>query len=185
MVAGCVAGSAARVAAVKHRLDHLGGTLDPHAGFLLERGMKTMGLRVRRQNETALVLARMLEAHPRVARVHYPGLESHPDHAVARALFVEGSGGGYGGMLSLELDDDVAGTERFLGALTIPLRASSFGGVESLVSRPATTSHAGLTPAERAGMGIPETMVRVSVGIEDAGDLVADFERALASEPAA
>lgn len=179
IVAGCAMGSRERVEPVLFRLNHLGGCLDPHAAFLFERGLKTLGLRVRRQNDTAMALARALEAHPQVSTVNYPGLESHPGHGIATDLFVERSGGGYGGMLSAEIGETVEQTQTFMDALTIPLRAPSLGGVESLVSRPAVTSHAGLTPEERRAAGISDRLVRISVGIEDARDLIADFERAL------
>lgn len=179
IVAGCAIGSVERIEPVLHRLNHLGGSLDPHAAFLLERGLKTLALRVRRQNETALALARLLEGHGAVRQVNYPGLESHPAHGLATDLFVERSGGGYGGMLSAEIGDTVDVTQRFMDALTIPLKAPSLGGVETLVSRPAVNSHAGLSPQERQASGIADTLVRISVGIEDPADVLADFERAL------
>lgn len=174
LVAGAVIGSTSRVSDVKHRLDHLGGTLDPHACYLLERGMKTLVLRVRQQNANALALARCLDSHPRVRRVNYPGLESHPDHQRARRLF-----DGFGGMLSFEPEGGVDGALAFLKRTELPVEGPSLGGVETLVTRPVTTSHAGLTPRERARIGIRDELIRVSVGIEDAGDLLRDFEAAL------
>ena len=137
--------------------------------------MKTLALRVRAQNENALALARALERSPAVARVHYPGLEGHPGHARAKALFR-----GFGGMLSFEPRGGVAAAEAMLRRLTLPLVAPSLGGVETLVTRPVTTSHAGLSPDERRAIGISDELVRVSVGVEATEDLVEDFEQALA-----
>jgi len=174
LIAGAVIGKAERVHAVKLMLDHLGGSLDPHACFLLHRGMKTLTLRVRQQNASALELARFFESHPGVSKVHYPGLESHPAHAVAKELF-----DGFGGMLSVELDGDVARADRFMHALRLGIEAPSLGGPETLVSRPAMMSHAGLTPEERAKTGIAETLIRVSIGIEATADLADDFRQAL------
>jgi cystathionine gamma-synthase/cystathionine gamma-lyase/cystathionine beta-lyase len=141
--------------------------------------MRTLALRVGRQNESALALAGALEGHSRVAKVNYPGLESHADHSRARRLFVEQSGGGFGGMMSIEIDGSAEDAIAFVGALSIPLKAPSLGGIETLVARPAATSHAGLEPQERRSLGIPDTMVRISVGIEDVEDLKVDFAQAL------
>lgn len=174
IVAGAVIGRAALVEKVKHKLDHLGGTLDPHACFLLHRGMKTLALRMRHQNESALRLAQFLERHPSVARVNYPGLERHPNHARARRLFT-----GFGGMLSFELRGGVDAAERFMKRTELAIEAPSLGGVETLVTRPSTTSHAGLSPEERKKVGIAEGLVRVSVGIEATEDLIEDFGAAL------
>ncbi len=175
LVAGAVVGRAELVTAVTRRLNHLGGCLNPETCALLHRGMKTLALRVRAQNENALTLALALEKNPAVARVAYPGLESHPGHARAKALFR-----GFGGMLSFEPRGGVAAAEAMLRRLTIPLVAPSLGGVETLVTRPVTTSHAGLTREERQAIGITDELVRVSVGVEAKEDLVEDFERALA-----
>jgi cystathionine beta-lyase/cystathionine gamma-synthase len=174
IVAGVVAGKAALVQAAKHKVDHLGGSLDPHACFLLHRGIKTLSLRVRHQGQTALVLARFLEGHAAVSRVHYPGLESHPRHGRARELFA-----GFGGLLSFDLRGGLAAAERFIARLQIPANAPSLGGVESLVTRPATTSHAGLSAEARANLGIGDGLVRLSVGLEAPEDLVEDLDRAL------
>jgi cystathionine beta-lyase/cystathionine gamma-synthase len=174
LVAGAVIGAADRVRAVKNRLDLMGGTLDPHACYLLERGLKTLVLRVRQQNANALALAGRLQDNPRVARVNYPGLESHPQYARARELFE-----GCGGMLSFEPEGGLEATRRFLGRLELPVNGPSLGGVETLVTRPVTTSHAGLRPEERERIGITDALVRVSVGIEDPHDLIRDFELAL------
>lgn len=174
IVAGAVIGSAELVGRVKHRLDHLGGTLDPHACFLLHRGMKTLALRMRQQNHSALEIARFLSEHPRVARVHYAGLPSHPSHARAKALL-----DGFGGLLSFELKSDLDGTLGFLEKMTLPIQAPSLGGVESLLTRPVTTSHAGLPEKERLRLGITDQLIRMSVGIEDTRDLIDDLKQAL------
>jgi len=176
IVAGAVIGSRALIAKVKHKLDHFGGALDPHACFLLMRGMKTLSLRVLRQSENALALARFLESHAAVSRVAYPGLESHPAHVRARSLFT----GGFGGMFSFELRGGVDAAVRFISTARIPVSAPSLGGVETLMTRPVTTSHAGLSPSERAAAGISDALIRVSVGIEDVRDLIEDFAQALA-----
>jgi cystathionine beta-lyase/cystathionine gamma-synthase len=153
---------------------------DPFACWLLERGLKTLGVRVERQNANALALARWCEAHPAVARVHYPGLASHPDHALARETL-----DGFGGMFALELAGGAPAAERFLGALRLAAHASSLGGVDTLVIEPRYTSHARLTSEQRAALGIPDGFVRVSVGVEDAADLIADFAQALGAAGAA
>ena len=174
IVAGAVIGKATLVEKVSHKLSHLGGSLDPHAAFLLHRGMKTLAIRVRQQNESALAIARMLERHPAVSRVNYPGLESHPGHERARALFA-----GFGGMLSFELAGGTEAAVRLVERVRLPISAPSLGGVESLITRPATTSHSGLSREDRAKLGIGDGLVRLSVGIETTADLVADLEQAL------
>ncbi|HZO82853.1 MAG TPA: aminotransferase class I/II-fold pyridoxal phosphate-dependent enzyme [Candidatus Binataceae bacterium] len=174
IVAGAVIGRADLVRSVTHRLNHLGGVLDPHACFLLHRGLKTLAVRVRYQNESALKIARFLESHPKVRRVNYPGLEGNPDHLRACELL-----DGFGGMLSFELSGGVAAADRFIETVTLPISAPSLGGVESLITRPATTSHSGMSPQERAQAGIAEGLIRLSVGLEATDDLVEDFARAL------
>ncbi len=175
LVAGAVIGRAELLERIKHRLDHLGGCLDAHACALLHRGLKTLALRVRRQWENAQRLAEFLESHPAVARVHYPGLESHPQHRLARELLQ-----GFGGMLSFVLRDGLEGARRLVGRLRLAVFAPSLGGVETLVTLPAMTSHASLSPQERARAGIDDALVRVSVGIEAPEDLLEDFRQALA-----
>ena len=170
IVAGVAIGRGDLIERFTHRLNHLGGTLDPHACFLLHRGLKTLALRVRQQNRSAQALAAALAEHPRVRQVNHPGLKTHPDHDRATELL-----DGFGGMLSFELDGGVDLAERFLQSVTIPLVAPSLGGIETLVTRPATTSHAGVKPEDRAELGISDALVRVSVGIEDSDELVADF----------
>lgn len=174
LVAGAVIGRPEQVELVRHRVAQLGGSLDPHACFLLHRGVKTLAVRVQRQNASALALAGLLERHPRVERVHYAGLPESPSHANAvRHL------DGFGGMLSFEIRGGVEPTRRFMRKLSIPLLAPSLGGVETLVVRPALTSHSGLSPEERARCGVLDHLLRVSVGIESTDDLLADFSDAL------
>jgi cystathionine gamma-synthase/cystathionine gamma-lyase/cystathionine beta-lyase len=175
LIAGAVMGSGARVRDAKRTLDHLGGSLDPHACFLLQRGLKTLGVRFRQQCATAVQVARFLEAHPAVARVNHPGLPSHPQHARARELFTH-----LGAMLSFEPKGGVEAAERMFSRLTLPLHAPSLGGPETLVTRPAASSHAGLAPEERARIGISDALVRVSIGLEAPEDLIEDFDKALA-----
>jgi cystathionine gamma-synthase/cystathionine gamma-lyase/cystathionine beta-lyase len=174
IVAGCVVGGHDAVERVRRGLNHFGGSLDPHAGFLLARGLKTLALRVRAQNANAQALAEFLASRPEVAEVSYPGLTMHPDHATAAELF-----GGYGGMLSLRPTGGLPAATALLDALRLPYNAPSLGGVESLVTRPVLTSHAGMAPEDRERLGITDDLVRVSCGIEDPGDLVADFAQAL------
>jgi cystathionine beta-lyase/cystathionine gamma-synthase len=149
---------------------------DPFACWLLERGLKTLDVRVRRQNENAQRLAEWCEARPEVTRVMYPGLPSHPDHALAREIL-----DGYGGMMAIELAGGGAAADRFVRRLRLISHAPSLGGVDSLVSEPRFTSHEDFTSVARAAMGIPDGFMRISVGIEDAEDLIADVEQALAS----
>ena len=175
IVAGCVVANGELISRIGRRLNHLGATLDPHACFLLHRGMKTMALRVRHQNASALALAGMLERCEAVTQVNYPGLVSHPQHERAARLF-----SGCGGVLSFELCGGRPAAEKLLERLRIPASAPSLGGVETLITRPAATSHAGLSEAERQTLGIGSGLVRVAVGIESAADLIADFEQGLA-----
>jgi cystathionine beta-lyase/cystathionine gamma-synthase len=176
IVAGAVIGRQELITKITHKLNHLGGTLDPHACFLLHRGVKTLAVRVRQQNASALEIARFLESRPEVERVHYPGLDSHPQHIRARELF-----DGFGGMLSFELKGDVELAERFMRNTTIPICAPSLGGVESLITRPVTTSHACLSAEECKRVGISDTLIRLSVGLEATADIVSDFDQALRS----
>jgi cystathionine gamma-synthase len=178
LLAGAVVGSEERVKAVKEVQAYLGGIPDPHGAYLLLRGMKTLALRVVRQNETALAVARFLEEHPKVRRVWYPGLPGHPHHEVARRYLA-----GYGGVVSFELSASAEETGRFIDALHIPYLASSFGGVESLVEQSAFTSFCAFSPEERRELGISDSLVRLSVGVEDPRDLIADLEHALAEAP--
>lgn len=174
IVAGAAIGRSDLIDDIRRRLNLLGGSLDPHTCFLLGRGMATLALRVKRQNETAMALASLLDHRPQVASVNYPGLESHPGHDRARRLF-----DGFGGMLSFELAGDSEMADRFIAALEIPIPAPSLGGVHSLVTRPAATSHAGMSADERQAVGVSDGLIRLSVGIESAADLTADVEQAL------
>jgi cystathionine beta-lyase/cystathionine gamma-synthase len=174
IVAGAVSGSTALIERIRHKLNLLGGALDAHAAFLLKRGMKTLALRVRFQNASTLRIARYLAARPGVQRVNYPGLETHPQHARARELFQ-----GCGGVLSFELEGPAGRAEEFAARLRIPAVAPSLGGVQTLLTRPATTSHAGVAPAERRELGIGDGLLRLSVGVEATEDLLEDLEQAL------
>lgn len=176
IVAGSVSGCAEWIGRIKHTLDHLGGSLDPHSCFLLERGLKTLGVRVAQQNETAGRVAAFLETHPAVSRVSYPGLASHPQHERAARLL-----DGFGGMLAFELEGGMEPAERLLSRLTIPIVAVSLGGGESLIIRPAAAIHGDLSPEERARSGISDGIMRFSIGLEGAEDLIADLEQALGS----
>jgi cystathionine beta-lyase/cystathionine gamma-synthase len=175
IVAGAVAGSHALIERIRHKANHLGGTLDPHAAFLLNRGLKTLALRVRYQNESTLRVAQFLEAHPAVNAVHYAGLASHPRHERARHLFA-----GFGGVLSFELEGGAKRADEFAARVEIPAVAPSLGGVHTLLTRPATTSHSGLSREDRQRLGISDALLRLSVGVEATEDLLEDFTRALA-----
>ena len=176
LVAGAVIGRADLVEKVKMKLDHLGGTLDPHAAYLLQRGIKTLHLRVQYQNQSALKIAKFLQSHAAVSKVNYPGLETHPQFQRARELF-----DGCSGMLSFELKDGLPAAENLMKNVTLPLIAPSLGGVETLMTRPASTSHAGLSPQDRKKMGISDGLIRVSVGIESTEEIIEDLNRALNS----
>jgi cystathionine beta-lyase/cystathionine gamma-synthase len=175
VTAGVVAGSAALLGGVRDRARIFGPVLDPHAAFLLERGIKTLAVRMERHNQNGMALARWAETHPAVARVAYPGLESHPDHALASRVLE-----GFGGMVGIELKGGGEAATRFVQRLRLARLAPSLGGVETLVSEPRHTSHAGLGAGERAALAIPDGFVRFSFGIEDAEDLIADLQQALA-----
>eukprot|EP00879_Flechtneria_rotunda_P021752 GHRR01022936.1.p1 GENE.GHRR01022936.1~~GHRR01022936.1.p1 ORF type:complete len:343 (+),score=118.12 GHRR01022936.1:395-1423(+) len=176
IIAGAVAGRSKVISKITGKANHLGGSLDPHAAFLLQRGIKTLALRVERQNANAAALAAALEKHPQVQRVHYPGLQSHERYQLVRELFRKG---GAGGMLSFETVGGMQQAEAVVRGLQLGLVAPSLGGVETLVTLPATTSHSGLTAEQRAAIGINDNLIRVAVGIEDTEDLVDDFMRAL------
>jgi cystathionine gamma-synthase/cystathionine gamma-lyase/cystathionine beta-lyase len=179
LVAGAVTGSTELIDRVRRTLNHYGGSLDPHAGFLLARGIKTLAVRVRAQNDNAGALASFLAGRPQVAAVNYPGLATHPDHRHAAELL-----SGFGGMLSLRLRDGEAAAQALLDAVRLPFVAPSLGGVETLITRPATTSHAGMSPEDRERLGITADLIRVSCGIEGTQDLIADFDQALAKTQA-
>ncbi len=174
LVAGAVIGDAERVERIRHRLNHFGGALDPHACFLLHRGIKTLAVRMKHQNESAVRIARFLADHPNVLRVNYPALDAHPQFARARELFR-----GCGGVLSFEVKGGGEVAARLLTKVRIPLAAWSLGGVESLITQPATTSHAGLSSDERNALGISDALIRLSIGLEATEDLMADLDQAL------
>lgn len=175
LIAGCAVGPAPVIAGLRDAVGVLGGILDPHAAWLLLRGLKTLGLRMARHNENGLRVARWLEAHPKIRRVWYPGLASHPDHAVAARTMR-----GFGGVVTFEVESDLDGTQRFVDAVRIPYIGPSLGGVESLIEMPATMSYWDQSREERYALGITDSLVRFSVGVEDGDDLVADLEQALA-----
>ncbi len=174
IVAGVIIGSGEQIYKARQTLKHLGGALDPHACFLLHRGMQTLALRMRQHNATALALAKFLEAHDKVAHVYYPGLPSHPQHERAARVFK-----GFGGMLGIELKGELESVTALIARLRLLLYAPSLGGTESLMTRPAISSHAGLTPEEREVAGIRDSLLRISVGIEHEDDLIADFNQAI------
>ncbi len=174
LIGGALAGSRARIDEARATMKVFGGCLDPHAAFLAGRGLKTLHLRVERQSANALALARRLEGHPALRRVLYPGLPSHPGHETASRQM-----SAFGGMVTLELKGGLAAAERFYDRLRLVARAASLGGVESLASLPVHTSHFGLSPEKLREAGVDPGMVRLSIGVEDAEDIVADVEQAL------
>jgi cystathionine beta-lyase/cystathionine gamma-synthase len=176
LIAGAAVANKKRTHEVKMMRRELGGTLDPLPGWLILRGMKTMALRVKQQNANAMALADFLASHRKVLKVNYPGLRSHPQHALARRQMK-----GFGGMLSFEIKGTNNDAMRFTESLKIASLAASLGGVETLVSQPANMTHTQMTAKEREETGIPDTLVRVSAGIEDQDDLLADFKQALAA----
>jgi len=174
IVAGAVIGRANLVEEARHMLNHLGGSLDPHACHLLHRGLKTLAVRMPQHNASAQALAEFLEGQPGVTRVFYPGLSSHPSYERAAKWL-----SGCSGLLSFEVDGDAEDAVRVMRALRLPIRTGSLGGVETLISRPAVMSHSGMTPEERAEVGVSDALIRVSVGLEGAADLIDDFGQAL------
>jgi len=174
LLAGSVAGRTDLIKPLRETQNMLGSTIDPQCSYRLLRGMKTLGLRMQRHNENGERVARFLEGQPAVRRVWYPGLPSHPDHAIASRLMR-----GFGGVISFEIDGDGGRTGRFIDALRIPYIGPSLGGVESIVEQPALMSHFALDQEERAKIGIRDELVRYALGIEDAEDLIADLAQAL------
>ena len=174
LIGGALVGSRERIDAARGTMKALGGCMDPHAAFLARRGLRTLHLRVARQCENAMALARRLEGRPGVRRVIYPGLASHPGHHVARRQMTA-----FGGLVTLELEGGLPAAERFYDRLRLVARAASLGGVESLASLPVHTSHYGLPAEKLREAGIDPGMVRLSLGVEDADDLIADVEGAL------
>ena len=174
LIAGTVSGSEEETKPIRDLVGVLGAILDPHAAFLLLRGMKTLALRVERQNQNGLAVARFLESHPKVRRVWYPGLESHPDFKTATRLM-----SGFSGVVTFEVDSDLDGTIRFTDACRLPYIAPSLGGVDSLVEMPVLMSYWDYPKDEREQYGITDSLVRYACGVEDGDDLIADLDRAL------
>ncbi len=174
VTAGVLCGSAEHIAQARKRARVWGPVLDPHGVWLLERGMKTLALRMERHNRNGMEVARWAQSRPEVAQVFFPGLPSHPDHEIASRVL-----DGYGGMVGIEVRGGGEAAERFVRALRLAKLAPSLGGVETLISEPRYTSHAAMTPAQREAAGIRDGFLRVSLGIEDAADIIADFDQAL------
>jgi cystathionine beta-lyase/cystathionine gamma-synthase len=175
LVAGAVIGSREMIGRIRELMMRLGGNMDPAAAFLLNRGLKTLELRVRRQSETALKLARFLSKHPKVASVHYPGLPSHPNHRLAKSQM-----DGFGGMLAFDVKGGLAAARRVCDRTRIFQLAVSLGGVESLIMLPLYSSHYGMSAKELAAVGVTPGTIRLSTGLEDPADLIADLKQALA-----
>jgi cystathionine beta-lyase/cystathionine gamma-synthase len=174
VLGGCVVGTASYIDEVTEKMIVWGQAPDPFACWLLERGLKTLDVRVRRANENAMKVVEWCASRSEIARVHYPGLESHPDHEIASKMM-----DGYGAMMAIELKDGGKGADRFVRRLKLVKHAPSLGGVDTLVSEPRYTSHDHLKAAERSAIGIPDGFLRFSIGIEDPSDIIADLEQAL------
>ncbi|KAK4783178.1 hypothetical protein SAY86_007552 [Trapa natans] len=174
VLAGCISGPLNLVSQIRNLHHILGGALNPNAAYLIIRGMKTLHLRVQQQNSTAQTMAEILEAHPKVKRVYYPGLPGHPEHHIAKKQMT-----GFGGVVSFEVDGDLMRTIKFVDSLKIPYIAPSFGGCESIVEQPAIMSYWDLNQSERASYGMLDNLVRFSFGLEDIQDLKADILQAL------
>ena len=172
-IAGAVAGSASFIEEVTRLMRLWGQAIDPFAAWLVDRGLRTLAVRVERHNANGLAVARWAAKQKWITKVHYPGLQTHPDHAVAASVL-----GGFGGMVGLQLGGGVAAAERFLSRLRVVIHAPSLAGVESLISEPRLTSHVHLSPEQRSALGFPDGFVRLSCGIEDAEDIIADLEQA-------
>ncbi|KAL0554985.1 hypothetical protein IC582_008916 [Cucumis melo] len=174
VLAGCISGPLKLVSEIRNLHHVIGGALNPNAAYLIIRGMKTMHLRVQQQNSSGLKMARLLEAHPKIKCVYYPGLPSHPEHSLAKRQMT-----GFGGVVSFEVDGDLTTTAKFIDSLKIPYIAPSFGGCESIIDQPAIMSYWDLNQTERLKYGIKDNLVRFSIGIEDFEDLKADILQAL------
>jgi cystathionine gamma-synthase len=174
LLAGVVVGRKDRIAALRDARGVLGGIVDPQNAYLLERGLKTLGLRVAQQNTTAMAVAQYLETHPKIERVWYPGLPSHPDYNIAVKQMT-----GFGGVVSFEVAGTLDDTSRFIDALHIPYLAPSLGGVDSLIEQPALLSYYEKTTEERLALGIKDNLVRFAIGVEDSADIMADLAQAL------
>lgn len=174
VIAGAVAGSASFIEEVTRLMRLWGQAIDPHAAWLVDRGMRTLAVRIERHNANGMAVASWAQQQPEFMAVHYPGLPSHPDHGYARTVL-----DGFGGMVGLQLKGGIRAAERFLKKLKLIAHAPSLAGVESLISEPRLTSHQALGPEGRAKMGIPDGFLRLSCGIEDAEDIIGDLEQAL------
>jgi cystathionine gamma-synthase len=174
LLAGTVTGPKEIVDPIRKALGVLGGIIDSHAAWLLLRGLKTLAIRMDRHNSNGLALAHFLEQHPKVRRVWYPGLESHPDFETAKQ-----SMHGHGGVVTFEIDTDLQGAIRFIDSTQLPYQAPSLGGVESLIELPVTMSFWDYSPEERKEWGITDSLVRLACGVESAEDLIADMDQAL------
>ena len=174
VIAGAVAGTASIIEEVTRLMRLWGQSLDPHSAWLIDRGLRTLDVRMERHSKNGMAVAQWADGHPAIARVSYPGLKSHPDHALAEKLLDN-----YGGMLALEIKGGVKATEKFLKKLRVVTHAPSLAGTESLISEPRLTSHTHMTSDERAKLGIPDGTVRLSCGLENAEDIIADLEQAL------
>jgi cystathionine beta-lyase/cystathionine gamma-synthase len=173
LMAGVIIGPTEYIQSVKELLKIFGGVLDPHAAWLLLRGLKTLPLRVHRHNQTSLQIAKYLEDHDKVQHVYYPGLESHPQHSLAKTQML-----GYGGVISFELKGDYTAASRFVDNMKAAFITPSLGGVETLITQPSTTSHYHLDPQERKNAGISDELIRLSVGLEDFEDILAGLDHA-------
>ncbi len=174
ILCGVVAGTSSYIDEVRNKMMVWGQAPDPFACWLLERGLKTLDLRVRRSNDNAMRVAEWCSARPEIARVHYAGLPDHPDHAIAKRML-----DGFGGLLSIELAGGAKAADSFVRKLRLITYAASLGGVDTLVIEPRYSSHAHMTSEQRAAIGIPDGFLRLSIGIEDADDIIADIEQAL------
>jgi cystathionine gamma-synthase len=173
LLAGVVSGSSEKLEPIRNLRGIIGTISSPHVCWLLQRGLKSFALRMRQHNENGLALAQFLAERPEVKRVYYPGLESHPGHEVAKRTMR-----GFGGLLTFSLHDDRHAAMRFVDSVRIPKIGPSLGGVESLIEQPLLMSYWNMTPEQRAAIGIEDSMIRVSVGIEDKDELIADFRQA-------
>jgi len=174
LCAGAVVGPKKYMGVIRKTAMDMGPTLDMEASYMLERGMKTLGIRVQRQNENAMAISEFLQQHPKVRKVYYPGLPSHPGHKIAKKQM-----DGFGGMMSFELDCSLKSALRFADSMEFISPAISLGGVETILTFPAQTSHSYLSAKERRAQGISDTLIRFSVGIEDKEDLIADLGKGL------
>lgn len=178
VLAGSIAGRSDRIKALKDARGVYGNVLDPQAAFLIERGIKTLGVRIQQQNRSAQLIAEFLENHPKIERVYYPGLASHPDHEIARRQM-----SGFGGVVSFEVVGDLQTTSNFIDNCRIPYIAPSLGGVESLIEQPSLVSYYELTTEQRLAVGIKDNLVRFAIGIENPEDIIADLKQALDAIP--